>query len=251
MSDTVKSTLSARSRAPIDEAGVQWWEQYGNAEDKSKSSEFYVQNEVASDEVKIADKSTSTNVSDEKFVTFTVSNNTNSTLTPKDKVLKKWREDQAKAKYEQARKAVINSLKEKFGVDLKHANTRSISDTNKTDIRKIIPSIIITGDNVEEASNLNNGEQGKMDRAVGGFKGGFCVGGALGACHARRLQMGPGGELAQWKPAPRGSRAGAAGGLRGLAREDMPVCTIFAKFHMHLTRDVCLKTKNKWACYLK
>ncbi|PZC78917.1 hypothetical protein B5X24_HaOG217007 [Helicoverpa armigera] len=42
--------------------------------------------------------------------------------------------------------------------------------------------------------------------------------------HARRLQMGPGGELAQWRLAPRGSRAaGAEGGLRGLTTTDMPL----------------------------
>lgn len=230
MSDTGKSQLSARSRAPIDEAGIQWWEQYGNAED-----DIYVQNEAASgQDAKSAVKTTSTNASDDRCVSFT-DLSTYCPPTPKDKVLKKWREDQAKTKHEQARKAVINSLKEKFGVSPKHGNTRSIPDTNKTDIRKIIPPIIMAGDNVEDASNLNIEEQGNVDRGVGGFKVVFGVGGGAGACHARRLQMGPGGGLAQWKPAPRGSRAGASGALRGLAREDMPVCTNFANAHAPCT----------------
>lgn len=45
-----------------------------------------------------------------------------------------------------------------------------------------------------------------------------------GVGHASRLQMGPGGALAQWRLAARGSRAaGAVGGLRGISREEMPV----------------------------
>lgn len=51
--------------------------------------------------------------------------------------------------------------------------------------------------------------------------------------------MGPGGELAQWRLAPRGSwAAGAEGGLRGIVREVMPVSsykahTIFHCFTLH------------------
>lgn len=233
MTDVPKSPHSARSRTPIDEAGVKWWELFGNNE--PRTSEYYVQNESTVVDEKVENKtshrkSTGTNILDaqREIVSKNYENLKHiDSKVPKDKVLKKWREEQAKAKYEQARKAVINSLKEKFR-DVPCSNIRSNTKENKIDIRKIIPTIIITGDNVEGTSNLNanrGGEsQGNLGFMADGFRVGITDGAGEDGSHARRLQMGPGGELAQWRLAPRGSRAaGAEGGLRGLARENMPV----------------------------
>jgi hypothetical protein len=232
-----KSAHSARSRAPIDEIGLKWWEQYGDNQ-PGQSSEFYEQNEIDiehnQEQKNIADKSTSTNTLEtQRMLTSQVYKDyidyTTEPNNPKDIVLKKWREDQAKAKYEQARKAVINSLKEKFGAAPKHANIHPIAVTNKTHIRKIIPPIIITGDNVEEISNLNAQDERQTISNLegGGFRVEVGDRNDEGVCHASRLQMGPGCELAQWRLAPGGSKAaGAEGGIRGLAREDMPVSTL-------------------------
>lgn len=250
MANSSESSHSARSRAPIDETGIKWWELYGNEGTGNKSDNFYLQNEVGSSQEgdkKLADKATSTSaITDQRKLTSKVYKdfigNTIQPQNPRDVVLKKWREEQAKAKYEQARKAVINSLKEKFGAPPKHANIHSISDANKTDIRKIIPTIIITGDNVEGTSNLNASFEEQGNVGLNGIKvrDEIGVGGDEGVCHARKLQMGPGGGLAQWRLAPRGSRAaGAVGGLRGFAREDMPV-SCFQRFlpHLRQNRDI-------------
>ncbi|CAG9787047.1 unnamed protein product [Diatraea saccharalis] len=228
MNSNVKSPHSARSRVPIDNIGVKWWDLYGASE--ATTSECYVQNEVdveqTEEQNKIVDKSTCTNNLLQRYSSIKVYKDDNgkiANLNPKDIVLKKWREEQAKAKYEQARKAVIKSLKEKFEVT-PHANTRPIPGANKTCIRKIIPTIIITGDSEISNLNANVASQGKRDSAGEGFKVEIGDGNDAGACHASRLQVGPGGELAQWRPSPGGSRAACAeGGIRGFARETMPV----------------------------
>lgn len=252
MADATSSPYSPRSRAPIDEAGIKWWELYGDEQNTIENTQkSAIPNERPGDrkDDKKTDKSTSTStpnvLGDRRKLTSKVYKDfigkTIVTPNPKDIVLKKWREEQAKAKYEQARKAVINSLKEKFGAHPSHANVHSIPDANKTDIRKIIPTIIITGDNVEETSNLNARveEQEKLSFKDGSYRDDIGAGSGEGVCHARKLQMGPGGGVAQWRPAPRGSRAaGAAGGLRGFAREDMPVSCCTDNYRP-VTKDKC------------
>uniref|UniRef100_A0A2A4K970 Rootletin-like coiled-coil domain-containing protein n=1 Tax=Heliothis virescens TaxID=7102 RepID=A0A2A4K970_HELVI len=234
LEEIVSYCVRARSRAPINEAGATWWELFG---DLDRTSQYYVQNEV--DDSHNTSKHTednksfnSNNLKVQRALTSKLYGNfigrTVKNVDPKGKVLKKWREDQAKARYEQARKAVINSLKEKFGVPLHQTNVPSVLNDNKGDNTRAIPTIIITGDNVEETSNSNVNRDGEnLEEIVS-----YCVRGKVEIAnagvevvsHARRLQMGPGGELAQWRLAPRGSRAaGAEGGLRGLTRIDMPL----------------------------
>ncbi|KAM3959769.1 LOW QUALITY PROTEIN: ciliary rootlet coiled-coil, rootletin [Aphomia sociella] len=236
MSEIPKSPHSARSRAPINEIGVKWWDLYGTAGASTSISEqsFYIQNEVLSTvhnalEKSFKDKSTCTNTlnAQREIVSKVYENSINTDVKdPKDKV-KKWKAEQTKSKYEQARKAVINSLKEKFK-DAPRSNIRPIGCEHKTDIRKMIPTIIITGDNVEGTSNLNGNRGGTAYSGLNSMDGNSRVevdsAVGEGVCHARRLQMGPGGELAQWRLVPRGSRAaGAEGGLREFARENMPL----------------------------
>ncbi|XP_052754507.1 rootletin [Galleria mellonella] len=233
MAELPKSPYSARSRAPINETGVKWWELYGGSTVASTSTSdltYERDKTLATAEKSFEDKSTCTNTlnAQREIVSKIFENRrSNDIKDPKDKVLKKWREEQAKAKYEQARKAVINSLKEKFK-DAPRSNIRPITGECKTDIRKIVPTIIITGDNAEGTSNLNGNRNGRtggdLDLMDVSCRVEFRGGAGEGACHARRLQMGPGSELAQWRLAPRGSRAaGAEGGLRELARENMPL----------------------------
>lgn len=251
MSDSSKCPHSARSRAPLDEAGARWWEMFSNFS-SDETAEYYVQNETTEPQVdnsKDTDDNKSSDTNKLKaqraltsklyanFIGRTVKN-----VDPKDKVLKKWREDQAKARYEQARKAVINSLKEKFGGPLQQSNVPSVSNVIKGDNTKAIPTIVITGDNVEETSNSNvnrddesrvdfdsNSVQAKVENLNARVED---------VSHARRLQMGPGGELAQWRLAPRGSRAaGAEGGLRRLTRIDMPVSNCILTY-MFITFNV-------------
>lgn len=241
MGDPSKFSLSPRSRAPINAISIRWWEIYG---DQDKLLEVHEQNEAIDLRVdknsELTNDNESSNTNNLKkqraltsklyanFIGRTVKN-----VDPKCKALKKWRETQAKAKYEQARRAVINSLKEKFGGPLQHSNIPSMHNANKADNTKAIPTIIITGDNVEETSNsnVNRDCESKKDSSSKCEDGKVEIAGEVveDVSHARRLQMGPGGELAQWRLAPRGSRAaGAEGGLRGLSRIDMPVshCTL-------------------------
>ncbi|XP_053606065.1 rootletin isoform X2 [Plodia interpunctella] len=224
MEDAAKSTHAARSRAPLDEAGVKWWDLYGT-EGTSTTSQYYVQNESEVTETKMfVNKSTCTRNAQAEIASKNYDNLKNiASDEPKDKVLKEWRDRQARARFEQARKAVINSLKEKFS-DVSCSNIHPNTDGNKIDIRKRIPTIIITGDNVEGTSNLNANRDGEDGSDLSLVDGDFKVENAVeGACHARRLQMGPGGGLAQWRLLPRGSRAaGAEGGLRA-AKENMPL----------------------------
>lgn len=243
MGDEAKCPHSARSRAPLNEAGAKWWEIFGELD---QPAEYFVQNEAKEsldNNSKDIDDNKSSNTNNlkvqraltsklyENFIGRTMKN-----VDPKGKVLKKWREDQAKARYEQARKAVINSLKEKFGGPLQQSNVPSVPNVNKGDNTKAIPTIIITGDNVEETSNSNVNRHGEGLGEIGSnalfAKVEIANAEVEDVSHARRLQMGPGGELAQWRLVPRGSRAaGAEGGLRGLTRIDMPVsyCTFSNK----------------------
>ncbi|KAJ8724261.1 hypothetical protein PYW08_015735 [Mythimna loreyi] len=235
MGDEANCPHSARSRAPLTEAGAKWWEIFG---EQDPPTEYYVQNEAKEprdDKSKNSDDNKSFESNKLKaqraltsklytnFIGRTVKN-----VDPKGKVLKKWREDQAKARYEQARQAVINSLKEKFGGPLHQRNVPSVVKVNKGDSAEAIPTIIITGDNVEGTSNSNVNRDSDSSKEIdSNFDGGkvdIAIVGVEDVSHANRLQMGPGGELAQWRLAPRGSRAvGADGGIRGLARVDMPV----------------------------
>lgn len=227
MSEKTKSPYSARSRAPINEDFVKWWETYGCVDlqnDKltiENTSERTIDNKSNINTLKVQRALTSKLYGN--FIGKTMKN-----VDPKGKVLKKWREDQAKARYEHARKAVINSLKEKFGVTQQYSNIPFVVDTGKADITEAIPPIIITGDNVEETSNSNVNRddewRGEFGSKLESSKVEVGLGSVEDVSHARRLQMGQGGELAQWRLAPRCSRAaGAEGGLRGLTRIDMPV----------------------------
>lgn len=215
MSDEPKSLHSPRSRAPIDEIGVKWWDQFGGEQTEELTQ--------MSCEPKFKNKSTNTTtLTRQKEVTFKL----NQSKLPKDIVLKKWREDQARMNYEKARKALINSLKEKF------RNTSQMNSDRTKDGRRVVfgevdKSIEMIEDNVEDSSNANvnhkAGEQGKGDSFVGNDRVDIEAGVVEDVSHARKARMESGGELAQWKLAPRGSSvAGAEGGLRGFT-EDMPV----------------------------
>lgn len=122
MSQT-RSQHSARSRAPIDDTAIKWWELYGD----SDSKEYYVQNDTDSSHsiVEKKDKSTSTNtislqrqLAIDEFEKETAVNieavKIDERLDPTGRVLKKWKEHVSKIRYEQARKALIKALKLKF-----------------------------------------------------------------------------------------------------------------------------------------
>ncbi|CAF4907243.1 unnamed protein product [Pieris macdunnoughi] len=193
------SLLSARSRKPIDEAAITWW----NLNENSKNA--------SPKRVETATKSTNT---ESEFITKIKAN-------PKEIVLQKWRERHSKANYELVRKAVINSIKEKIQ-NTKHRTIASNLSNIKEDNAKTLPTIIITNADVEETSNLNMDKKQRRnldsvfdDLRVEGFEGdGLDVG------HASRFQMELGSEVAQYRPLARDARAGAAE-IRGLL--DMPV----------------------------
>lgn len=122
MSET-RSQLSARSRAPINDTAIKWWELYGDSDSKA----FYVQNETDNSDSKVEkeDKSTSTSTLNlqrqlatdafEKEIALnTEAIQIDERLDPTGRVLKKWREHVSKIRYEQARKALIKALKLKF-----------------------------------------------------------------------------------------------------------------------------------------
>lgn len=141
MSDTPKSPHSARSRAPLDDVGITWWELYGNAdtkpttddlEDKRRSNNDKVHGKTAATKTKV-DKSTNTV---KKLKSDTYKNVVGKTVDSREireRVLKKWREEQAKIRYEAARKALIDSLKLKFNsqsnVTTKPSNENKMSKT--------------------------------------------------------------------------------------------------------------------------
>ncbi|KAJ0177971.1 hypothetical protein K1T71_006844 [Dendrolimus kikuchii] len=218
MADLPISTRSARSRAPIDEASVQWWERYESISDFDRETDV--------NSVNKQDKSTIVNTLNlQRDLTVKLySRDVKETEDPKDIVLKKWREAKAKKKYEQARLTVINSLKEKFGVTTIHGKVNYGFVSNKGDIG-IVPKIIIT--EAEDISDLNVNrdvnDQGDMKLIASKHNVEDSLIGVGDGSHARRLRMGQGGELAQWRIAPLGSRAaGTEGGLRGF---DMPLPT--------------------------
>lgn len=237
MSNTLQSPLSARSRAPISADAEKWWDTYGSEntiDDMKPSTSFDSKESNKNNSKTIDNKSTDTSILElQRTLTSKLYGNfmgkSMKNDDPKVKVLKKWRDDQAKARYEHARRAVINSLKEKFCVTQEYRNIPSVADISKADNTRAMPTIIITGDNAEETStNSNVNRDGevqkdfvpklKVDKVDVGWAG------VEDVSHARRLQMGQGGELAQWRLEPRGSRvAGAEDGLRGLTRIDMPV----------------------------
>lgn len=157
MSETPKSSHAARSRAPINEAGVRWWNEYGSSDE---TTEKFVpeQRQDAGDTKAYEDKCTSTNTLDlhKQFVIKT-NHKTNAKMNekkidnPKEIILRKWREELAKTRYEQARKAIINSLKEKFGEKEPIGNNVVIKRRGND---KRIPMIIVS-EHEEEKSNVS------------------------------------------------------------------------------------------------
>ncbi|CAH2239616.1 jg19137 [Pararge aegeria aegeria] len=231
MSQSVNSINSPRSRAPIDENGVMLWNLL-----TGYSYEIYQQNiaDVNGKDINVIkaetkDKSTSTKNKESEFRLTNTNRKLKREKYSKDIILRKWRERQLKAKYELARKAIINSIKEKFG------NAGTYHNINKSEScgyggrvasHGDVPAIVITNADVEDTSNsnVNRGVACQTDldfkHENGRVEDGFMK--RVGGSHANRLQMGPGGELAQWRLAAHGSRAGAAGGLRGFL-DEMPV----------------------------
>lgn len=116
------SQLSARSRAPIDDTAIKWWELYGECD----STGYYVQNETdeSHSEVEKEDKATSTNTLNlqrelaidafEKEIEQVTEAEIDESLDPTGRVLKKWREQVSRTRYEHARRALIKALKLKF-----------------------------------------------------------------------------------------------------------------------------------------
>lgn len=221
--DSPISTHSARSRAPIDEVGVTWWDNFGNQDTRTVHEDVQHNNEP-----KFKDKSTNTNtLARQREATAILYQNFIS--NPKDRVLSKWKEERAKVNYDNARKAIINSLKEKF-----HEPTQGkivhVHDKKKAGNGKAVTFIEIIGDNVEETSNSN------VNRDVDAHSNLYLklvehkveFSGAVeeDVSHASSVQMEPGGEVAQWRLGARGRRvAGAASGQRELSTENMPVST--------------------------
>lgn len=219
MADIPITTRSARSRAPLDEASAHWWEHYGLTSECGQ--------EIDTNLIPKEDKSTTSTLNLQRDLTVKLysveikDRNTN----PKDIVLKKWRKAKAQKQYEQARLTVINSLKEKFGVNTNQTKINHESISRKDDIG-IVPKIVIT--EAEDISDLNVNsdkyDQDDLKLIVSKYNNEDGSNGSGDSSHARKLQMGQGGELAQWRIAPRGSRAaGAEGGIRGLTGLNMPV----------------------------
>lgn len=227
MADSEANILAPRSRVPINQAGIEIWEA---CIDSIFSAECAEGTNNGTIKLKtFQDKSTSTDLITAK-VNFKISKNRTvggTEKNPKDTVIKKWRERRATAEHERARRAVIDSLKEKFRGTKRQANLDAFGVGDKDYIHRGIPTIAVTED-VEDMSNLNvnrdTGGGGNLDRINHRFKVDSAAVAVAFGCHARKLQMGPGGELAQWRLATRGSwAAGAEGGLRGIVREVMPV----------------------------
>ncbi|KOB78490.1 Bacterial regulatory s, tetR family protein [Operophtera brumata] len=223
MTESPKSTHSARSRAPIDEAGVTWWDNFGNQDTRTIEKDVKLNNEP-----KFKDKSTNTNIlARQREATSILYHNFAS--SPKDRVLGKWKEERAKVNYEKARNAIISSLKEKF----REPNQGKIDreeDGKKAGNGKTTTFIEIIGDNVEETSNSNVNRDvavhSNLDLKLVEHRVEFSATVDEDVSHASSVQMGPGGEVAQCRLGARGSRAaGAVGGKRGLFTESMPVST--------------------------
>lgn len=215
MSKKIQSIISPRSRAPIDEEGIKIWNNLSEVKAHggyaTQNHGEYRENESNDanhkspvQEAKTKDKSTNTILESES------NNNKMKTDTkPKDVVLKNWREKQSKLSYELAKKAIINSMKQKFS---------SCSDVVRVGYRKD------TTADVEETSNsnVNRLNEGRRKRKVM-FESNrveFNSEQVDGVCHAKF--QGPGGALAQWKVDARASKAGATGGIRGTS-DEMPV----------------------------
>lgn len=163
MSDKIKSRHSARSRAPIDEDGAKWWDMYGDHQENTTEIRTHLESNIAGEKNRllksVADKATTTNNDDiERKLTSNVFNkvvkieskleDNVSRADSIDKVVKKWREDQARLRYEQAKLALIKSLKVKFG--------EQTTDTLEHDknVMKKFPQIIITQD-IEGTSKVS------------------------------------------------------------------------------------------------
>lgn len=216
MSTSPKSPHSARSRAPIDEASIKWWNIFGNTDMQYTSHE-----EIRHfNEPKFKDKSTNTST---KFNQESILKQYYHVSTPKDKILNKWRAEQDKLNFDKAKEAVINSLKEKFG-GRNQGKICRVGNRKRADIGQAGSSIEIYGDNVEETSNSNVNHETDYRKILSSREGWNKVEVSVSAvddgCHAR---MGPGGKVAQWRLDPHGSRAAGAGGTRGNTTDDMPV----------------------------
>lgn len=223
MTESPISPHSARSRAPIDEAGVTWWDNFGDQDTRTVHEDVELNNEP-----KFKDKSTNTNIlARQREATSILYQNFVS--NPKDRVLRKWKEERAKVNYEKARNAIINSLKEKFRGP-NQGKIGRVVDEKKAGIGKPITFIEINGDNVEETSNSNVNHvvdaHSNLDLKLVEHRVEFPATVDEDVSHASSFQMEPGGEVAQCRLGTRSSRAaGAAGGERGLFTENMPVST--------------------------
>ncbi|KAJ2947621.1 hypothetical protein O0L34_g17422 [Tuta absoluta] len=176
MSDTPRSTYSARSRAPLNEEGIKWWDQYGNDE----PTEYYTQNEADTKNTAFEHKSTSTGaealqenytkkvsftkdstekvLEDLEKVVSTLEDNLEK-VDPTEIVLKKRKEIQSKARFEQARTNLINSLKLKF----EQTKTYPMLYTKRVDSK----NLMISKDNSEGTSTAT---QGNFDFVSAGSK---------------------------------------------------------------------------------
>ncbi|XP_045535415.1 rootletin [Papilio machaon] len=232
MADSVQTFLAPRSRTPINQEGVRLWEQFEHQQIVTDAQTDLNEEKMNTRKI-FHDKSTSTNLLNAE-TELALDKNTNLSdkeISPKDFVLKNWRERQLRAKHERARRAVINSVKEKFRGMQRQTNLDAYKDSYKDYNHKSIPKIVIAED-VEDTSNLNVNRgfdsQLILDHVDGSFRVACCgvVGKVVG--HARRFQ-GPGGALAQCRLAARCGRAavtaGAEGGLRGTRTEVMPLPT--------------------------
>ncbi|KPJ13159.1 Rootletin [Papilio machaon] len=232
MADSVQTFLAPRSRTPINQEGVRLWEQFEHQQIVTDAQTDLNEEKMNTGKI-FHDKSTSTNLLNAE-TELALDKNTNVSdkdISPKDFVLKNWRERQLRAKHERARRRIINSVKEKFRDMQGQTNLDAYKDSYKDYNHKSIPKIVIAED-VEDTSNLNvnRGFESQLilDHVDGSFRVACCgvVGKVVG--HARRFQ-GPGGALAQCRLAARCGRAavttGAEGGLRGTRTEVMPLPT--------------------------
>lgn len=143
MTESPKSNHSARSRVPIDEAGVTWWDNFGTQDTRTVNKDVQLNNEP-----KFKDKSTNTNtLARQREATAVLYQNFVS--NPKDRVHSKWKEERSKVNYEKARNAIINSLKEKFREPIQ-GEIGSVADKKKAGNGKAETFIEITGDNIQE-----------------------------------------------------------------------------------------------------
>lgn len=165
------SSLTPRSRAPIDEFGVTWWnicgdkgfggQNYGasNLIAKDASSTIEVQSNFKTDKTTSKNTKFTKNVQSEKSLHKDVAKNANGNSIIKEKILKRVKEEQIKIKLEENRKAIINSLKVKF--DREPKDNKKPDTATKCKFSTKHSSISYSG--INEASNPYFVEQGKRN----------------------------------------------------------------------------------------